>query len=88
MFRPKILSEQGYARLPGKDSDDSADETELFIRKTTFQEIPTVEKVVEEGDTLQALSIRYHCPVQYSDLLSSKTILLINLLDCRNQKVK
>ena len=24
---------------------------------------PTVEKVIEEGDALQALSIRYHCPI-------------------------
>lgn len=47
-----------------KDSDDSGDETELFIKKS-HQDIPTVEKIVEEGDTLQALSIRYHCPVGY-----------------------
>lgn len=57
------MPEEGYTRLATKDSDDSGEETELFVKKPTFQDIPTVEKVVEEGDTLQALSIRYHCPI-------------------------
>ncbi|KAB0802371.1 hypothetical protein PPYR_04557 [Photinus pyralis] len=57
------MSEEGYTRLATKDSDDSSEETELSAKKPTFQEIPTVEKVVEDGDTLQALSIRYHCPI-------------------------
>ncbi|KAF2900190.1 hypothetical protein ILUMI_05985 [Ignelater luminosus] len=60
--RPKIQLETGYKRMLSKDSDDSADETELFIKRS-YQDIPTMEKVVEEGDTLQALSIRYHCPI-------------------------
>ncbi|KAF5307612.1 hypothetical protein FQR65_LT06768 [Abscondita terminalis] len=60
--RPRIQN-QHYVRLPGKDSDESADETELFVKKSVFQDVQTVDKVVEENDTLQALSIRYHCPI-------------------------
>ncbi|XP_017778274.1 PREDICTED: lysM and putative peptidoglycan-binding domain-containing protein 3 [Nicrophorus vespilloides] len=48
-----------YTKL-SKDSDD--EELELFVRKK-FQEVATVEKIIEEGDTLQSLSIRYHCPI-------------------------
>lgn len=45
------------------DDDDEGEETELFVRKTTvYKEIPTEDKIVEDGDTLQSLSIRYHCP--------------------------
>ncbi|KAK4885639.1 hypothetical protein RN001_001910 [Aquatica leii] len=60
--RPKVQQEH-YIRLLGKDSDESGEETDLFIRKSVFQDVQTVEKVVEENDTLQALSIRYHCPI-------------------------
>lgn len=62
--RPRAkIQEHKYTRIASKISDDSGDETELFVKKSTYQDIPTVEKVVEEGDTLQALSIRYHCPI-------------------------
>lgn len=49
----------------GKDSDSSGgEETELFIRnKSPKKELPTVERVIEDGDTLQALAIRYYCTV-------------------------
>lgn len=57
------IQENNYTRIPSKDSDDSGGETELLVKKSTYQDIPTVEKVMEEGDTLQALSIRYHCPI-------------------------
>lgn len=48
-----------------KESDsESGEETELFVRnKPKKKEIPTIEKVVEDGDTLQSLAIRYHCSV-------------------------
>lgn len=63
-LRGKSYNKQSeYKQLSGKDSDEN-DETELFVRnKTQFYEVPLVEKVVEDGDTLQALSIKYHCSV-------------------------
>ncbi|XP_022913060.1 lysM and putative peptidoglycan-binding domain-containing protein 3 [Onthophagus taurus] len=65
MKRQKRPKEEQYKKLTGKYSDDSSDETELFIiKKTTYQEPPTVEKIVEEGDTLQAIAIRYRCTVE------------------------
>lgn len=50
---------RNYTILSGKDSDGSGDETELQLKKSRFKEVPTVEKIVEEGDTLQALALRY-----------------------------
>ncbi|KAJ8942600.1 hypothetical protein NQ318_006230 [Aromia moschata] len=41
-----------YKTLNGeKGSDDSEEETELVRNKTPRKEIPTMEKVLEEGDT-------------------------------------
>ncbi|GJQ76520.1 hypothetical protein Trydic_g2223 [Trypoxylus dichotomus] len=55
--------EHEYKRLSDKYSDNgSDDEVELYPKKI-YQEIPTVEKVVEEGDTLQSLAIQYGCSV-------------------------
>lgn len=49
----------------GKESDSSeGEETELFTRnKSPKRDVATVERVIEDGDTLQALAIRYHCTV-------------------------
>lgn len=54
--------EYEYRKLGDKHSDDSGDEVELYPKKL-YQEPPTVEKIVEEGDTLQSLAIRYGCSV-------------------------
>ncbi|XP_050305340.1 lysM and putative peptidoglycan-binding domain-containing protein 3 isoform X2 [Anthonomus grandis grandis] len=58
-----------YRRLDkrDKDSGDSSEgeETELFVKnKSPRREIPTVEKIVEENDTLQSLAIRYRCSIE------------------------
>ncbi|XP_019870145.2 lysM and putative peptidoglycan-binding domain-containing protein 3 isoform X2 [Aethina tumida] len=47
-----------------KDSDHSDEETELFRLKPARKEIPSIEKSIEEGDTLQALAIRYNCTIE------------------------
>ncbi|KAJ8976716.1 hypothetical protein NQ317_000148, partial [Molorchus minor] len=48
----------------GSENDE---ETELFVRnKPQRKEIPSIEKVMEDGDTLQSLAVRYHCTI--SDL--------------------
>ncbi|XP_066139241.1 lysM and putative peptidoglycan-binding domain-containing protein 3 [Euwallacea fornicatus] len=49
-----------------KDSGGSSDEeTELFVKyKSPRHEIPTVEKEIEDGDTLQSLAIHYHCTIE------------------------
>ncbi|KRT83445.1 hypothetical protein AMK59_4876, partial [Oryctes borbonicus] len=55
--------EYDYKRLGDKYSgNESDDEVELYPKKI-YQEMPTVEKVVEEGDTLQSLAIQYGCSV-------------------------
>lgn len=62
--RIKSHRDDGYKTLLGKNSDESGEETELFVRnKPAFCEIQYIEKTVEEGDTLQSLAIRYHCSV-------------------------
>lgn len=39
---------------------------ELFVKNNPkTNSIPTIEKVVEDGDTLQSLAIRYGCAVSY-----------------------
>lgn len=60
--RIKGSQNDGYQQLFSKDSDDSGEDTELFVRKK--YEIPHIEKAVEEGDSLQSLAIRYHCTVR------------------------
>lgn len=65
--RPKNY-ENNYKKVPLKDIDESEEETELFTYKSRFKEIPTVEKIVEDGDTLQAISIRYHCSVSINNI--------------------
>ncbi|KAK9745076.1 LysM domain [Popillia japonica] len=63
MKRQKLRrDEYEYRKLGDKHSDDSGDEVELYPKKL-YQEPPTVEKIVEEGDTLQSLAIRYGCSV-------------------------
>lgn len=53
--------------------DDSGDETELFTRnKQKHKEIEFIEKLVEEGDTLQSLSIKYRCSVGTNALSANK----------------
>ncbi|XP_044745396.1 lysM and putative peptidoglycan-binding domain-containing protein 3 isoform X2 [Coccinella septempunctata] len=48
-----------------KCDDESEEETELFVKpRTPRKEIPTVEKTVQEGDTLQSLAIRYCCTIE------------------------
>nr|CAI5868133.1 unnamed protein product [Callosobruchus analis] len=45
--------------------DSGDEETELFVRKKTQKrETHAVEKLIQEGDTLQSLAIRYHCTVR------------------------
>lgn len=57
---PKSSDNTTYNRLTGKDSDDE-ENTELnSIPKSTFKEIRTIDKELEEGDTLQNLALRYH----------------------------
>ncbi|XP_023024661.1 lysM and putative peptidoglycan-binding domain-containing protein 3 [Leptinotarsa decemlineata] len=53
-----------YLYKEKESGSDSGDEIELYL-STKPQKIdtPTIEKVVEEGDTLQALAIRYHCNI-------------------------
>jgi hypothetical protein len=60
-FRSK--ADASYKKF-GKHSD-SEDETELFTLKkpSPRKEKASIEKVVEEGDTLQSLAIRYCCTV-------------------------
>lgn len=60
-----------------KDSDHSDEETELFRLKPARKEIPSIEKSIEEGDTLQALAIRYNCTV--SKHLKEKLCILFSL---------
>ncbi|XP_072388585.1 lysM and putative peptidoglycan-binding domain-containing protein 3 [Diabrotica undecimpunctata] len=63
-LRQKHRQEESYKLLKHKDSDSDEEETELFVRnKPQRIEFPTVEKVIEEGDTLQSLAIKYHCPI-------------------------
>ncbi|KAJ8947806.1 hypothetical protein NQ314_008549 [Rhamnusium bicolor] len=55
-----------YKRLDKEkeSGSDSGEETELFVKnKPQRKEIPTIEKNVEDGDTLQSLAIRYHCTI-------------------------
>ncbi|XP_048523710.1 lysM and putative peptidoglycan-binding domain-containing protein 3 isoform X2 [Dendroctonus ponderosae] len=63
-----IFRSKYYKRLQSskRDSDDSSgEETELFVRnKSPKKEIPTKEKTIDEGDTLQSLAIRYHCTIE------------------------
>ncbi|CAG9860394.1 unnamed protein product [Phyllotreta striolata] len=61
--RPK--KKYDYKNLNGKDNgSDSGEETELFVvNKPQRIEFPTIDKAVEEGDTLQAIAIKYHCSV-------------------------
>ncbi|KAK9886593.1 hypothetical protein WA026_017519 [Henosepilachna vigintioctopunctata] len=59
----KQRNKQKYMDSLNKWSDD--EETELFLKsKTDKREIPTVEKTIEDGDTLQSLAIRYHCTIE------------------------
>ncbi|VEN48273.1 unnamed protein product [Callosobruchus maculatus] len=60
--------------LSGKEngSDSGDEETELFVRnKPQKKEIHTVEKLIQEGDTLQSLAIRYHCTIEDLKRLNS-----------------
>ncbi|KAJ8925533.1 hypothetical protein NQ315_009372 [Exocentrus adspersus] len=55
-----------YKRLDKEkeSGSDSGEETELFVKnKPKRKEVPTIDKEVEDGDTLQSLAIRYHCTV-------------------------
>lgn len=64
LFCRSSNSKTQYKKLH-KESD-SEEETELlFVRrnKVPKNEIPTIDKEIDEGDTLQSLAIRYHCTV-------------------------
>ncbi|RZB38988.1 LysM domain containing protein [Asbolus verrucosus] len=62
--RQRSKNDSSYKKF-GKHSD-SEEETELFVvrNKSPRKEMPTVEKVIEEGDTLQSLAIRYCCTIE------------------------
>ncbi|XP_063907999.1 lysM and putative peptidoglycan-binding domain-containing protein 3 [Zophobas morio] len=61
--RQKSKSDASYKKF-GKHSD-SEDENELStLRPSPKKERATVEKTVEEGDTLQSLAIRYCCTIE------------------------
>lgn len=77
-FRARNNESKG---LLSKLSDDESEETELFIQRSPYKEIPTIEKYVEEGDTLQALSIRYQCPV--SKFINEKPRINLFCIICR-----
>ncbi|KAL1513646.1 hypothetical protein ABEB36_003034 [Hypothenemus hampei] len=66
MMKQRQTSKYKQIDHKSKDSDSSnEDETELFVRnKSPKREIPSVEKDIEEGDTLQSLAIRYHCTIE------------------------
>ncbi|KAF7270903.1 hypothetical protein GWI33_016165 [Rhynchophorus ferrugineus] len=56
---------KSYKRFEKDSGGSSGEETELFVRnKSLKKEIPTVEKNIEDGDTLQSLAIRYRCTVE------------------------
>lgn len=61
--KPKSLDNTTYNRLGGKDSDDDENTELISIPKSTFKEIKTIDKELEEGDTLQNLAIRYHSTI-------------------------
>lgn len=47
-----------------RSSDESDEEMEIFVKaKSKRKEVPTIEKVIEDGDTLQSVAIRYGCTV-------------------------
>lgn len=74
MFRLRNVSEKFYNKLSDND-EESGDETELFTRsKQKKSEVKFVEKVIEEGDTLQSISIKHRCTVSKFE----STHLLIN----------
>lgn len=56
--------------------------------KSKRKEVPTIEKVVEDGDTLQSLAIRYGCAVSliynYSFILNKNVF----ILDSRFKKIE
>ncbi|XP_057655099.1 lysM and putative peptidoglycan-binding domain-containing protein 3 [Diorhabda carinulata] len=64
-LRQKNKYDTAYGLLKDKESgSDDGEETELFVRHKPHRvEIPTIEKIVETGDTLQALAIKYRCSV-------------------------
>lgn len=62
-FRLKTVSDSFYKKLSDNE-EDSADETELFVRsKPKIAYVKFIEKVIEDGDTLQSISIKYRCTV-------------------------
>ncbi|KAL3288771.1 hypothetical protein HHI36_003205 [Cryptolaemus montrouzieri] len=54
-----------YKNYDKLDKESDFEETELFLKtRTPKREIPSVEKIIQEGDTLQSLAIRYHCTIE------------------------
>jgi len=57
------VNRNGYSLLSSKHSDDEDVSEEIqFPKRKTF-DVPTVEIIIEDGETLQALAIRYHIPL-------------------------
>lgn len=68
-MKNKGYDPQGYNRIGnGKYSDESDDEDiHLPIRKV-YKPQHFVEAQVQEGDTLQAIALRFNCTVSFPDV--------------------
>lgn len=76
--RLRNVNDSFYSKLSGTDSE-SGDETELFTRnKHKAKEVKFIEKVVEDGDTLQSLSIKYRCPVSSINSFMRDRVVIAN----------
>lgn len=60
----------------GKYSDDSGDEIDLPIR-TDHKPQQFVEADIQDGDTLQAISLRFNCSVSQYKILSFSDLCVI-----------
>lgn len=66
------------------DKESDNEETELFVRKSSpRKEIPSIEKDIEDGDTLQSIAIKYHCTIE--DLKRLNNIHKENEIYARNK---
>lgn len=76
-MKNKEYNPQGYNRIGnGKFSDESDDgDIDLPIRKI-YKPQHFVEAQVQEGDTLQAIALRFNCTVSLSDVFMYKILTL------------